>query len=437
MTSKSTKRALLTSVLSLALCLCMLVGTTFAWFTDSVTVGGNKIQAGTLDIELWETTYNDWMDQPGDEGFAEENITESEAPIFESVLWEPGYLAYTNLTVKNVGSLAAKIQAYIVPVEEIGELAEVIDVYVGYAPFADNYDDCTVREYFAGEFVLPWGGGMNMFDSYVKNVGTLKEVIEGSVNLSLYKGQDAVIEAGDNYQICIALKMREEAGNEYQGKEAGAFDIKIVATQATVEEDSFDNQYDKNASFPVVTMSQLKDQLGDAAVKNVSVIGGRYNETVVVPSGKTFTSENGTYIPTTEWWAAALDIEAGAEVTLNGGDYMSSGQQIINVQVKGAKVTINGGTFDGSALAWNCGDSTVVINGGTFDVWTIAVTDTGATNPIIINGGNFILGNGGFTAGTNVPMIIKGGTFNQDPTAWVAEGYKAVEADGIWTVIAE
>ena len=50
--SKTTRRALVLSVLSLLLCCSMLVGTTFAWFTDSVTSGKNKIVAGNLDIEL-------------------------------------------------------------------------------------------------------------------------------------------------------------------------------------------------------------------------------------------------------------------------------------------------------------------------------------------------------------------------------------------------
>ena len=50
--SKSTKRALLTSALALLMCVTMLVGATFAWFTDTASTGVNKIQAGNLDIEV-------------------------------------------------------------------------------------------------------------------------------------------------------------------------------------------------------------------------------------------------------------------------------------------------------------------------------------------------------------------------------------------------
>ena len=40
---KSTKRALLGSVMAMVLCRAMLVGATFAWFTDTASTGVNKI----------------------------------------------------------------------------------------------------------------------------------------------------------------------------------------------------------------------------------------------------------------------------------------------------------------------------------------------------------------------------------------------------------
>jgi len=50
--TRSTKRALLMSGLALLMCVSMLIGSTFAWFTDSVTSAGNKIVAGTLNIDM-------------------------------------------------------------------------------------------------------------------------------------------------------------------------------------------------------------------------------------------------------------------------------------------------------------------------------------------------------------------------------------------------
>lgn len=49
---KATKKSLWLSAVSMMLCVVMLLGTTFAWFTDSVTNTGNVIQAGNLDVKF-------------------------------------------------------------------------------------------------------------------------------------------------------------------------------------------------------------------------------------------------------------------------------------------------------------------------------------------------------------------------------------------------
>ncbi|MBQ1965919.1 MAG: hypothetical protein II348_04510, partial [Clostridia bacterium] len=82
MNKKNTKRALLASALSLLLCVSMLVGTTYAWFTDSVTSANNVIQSGTLDVVLeYKTNWaDDWAPVDGN------------TKIFkEGALYEPGY----------------------------------------------------------------------------------------------------------------------------------------------------------------------------------------------------------------------------------------------------------------------------------------------------------------------------------------------------------
>ena len=118
---KSTKHALLTSVLSLVLCMAMLIGTTFAWFTDSVTSSNNKIQAGTLqiDLELLDKESGSWS-----------SVKKSNEAIFDYNLWEPGYTDVKILKVENEGNLALKWMAKFISVNELTELAKVIDVYV-------------------------------------------------------------------------------------------------------------------------------------------------------------------------------------------------------------------------------------------------------------------------------------------------------------------
>ena len=214
---KSTKRALLLSALSLLMCVSMLIGSTFAWFTDSVTSAGNKIQAGTLklDLELYDADNKTWN-----------SIKESKAPIFNYDLWEPGYTEVQLLKVENEGNLALKWYAKFVSKESLSILADVIDVYV--KPSEDTE--------------LTYPADRNL-DGYTK-VGTLREFVN-TIETTTY----GHLAANDSAYLGIALKMQESAGNEYQGLSLGAFDIMILATQDTVENDSFGKDYDEDATY--------------------------------------------------------------------------------------------------------------------------------------------------------------------------------------------
>ena len=104
MTKKySTKRALIASILALCMCFTMLIGTTFAWFTDSVSSSGNKIQTGNLDVSMG------WVDAKEDPDKATYKDA-SEGAIFYNELWEPGVTEIAYLRVANAGSLALKYQ---------------------------------------------------------------------------------------------------------------------------------------------------------------------------------------------------------------------------------------------------------------------------------------------------------------------------------------
>ncbi len=232
--NKHMKRAMLASILSVVVCVAMLIGTTFAWFTDSVTSSGNKIQAGNLNIDLLVKDANGTY----------QSVKDSQAAIFDYDRWEPGYTVVKNVQVKSSGNLVLKYTMNIVAEGEISKLAEVIDVY--YAAKEVNVEK---REDLAG----------------LKKLGTLKDVLNGNENTVI---KDTLI-PGENTEdfATIALKMREEAGNEYQGLSLGAFDLRINAAQYTKESDSFDNQYDKDASYsiPVASAEDFKSALDHAA----------------------------------------------------------------------------------------------------------------------------------------------------------------------------
>ncbi len=213
---KSTKHALLMSVLSLVMCVSMLVGSTFAWFTDEVTSAGNIIKSGKLDITMeWAdgtkavpaVDSNDWTDA-------------STGAIFNSELWEPGYTEVRHIKIANEGTLALKYQLNIVANGAVSKLANVIDVY-----YVDPATQVTERTELTEDKKLD---------------GTLADVL-AKINTTA----SGELLPGDAHTITIALKMQESAGNEYQDMAIGSdFSVQLLATQLAAESDSFDNQYD-------------------------------------------------------------------------------------------------------------------------------------------------------------------------------------------------
>ena len=213
----STKRALIASVLALCMCFSMLVGTTFAWFTDSVTSANNIIKSGSLDVTM------EWKDATAT-GKQQSYKDASEGAIFNYDKWEPGYVEAKNIKIGNAGTLALKYQVAIVATGEISKLADVIDVY-----------------YAEGEYTL---SGRSMTE--LTKLGTLTDVLS-----KLSDTANGDLEAGKSDTITLALKMQESAGNEYMNLSIGSeFAVKCFATQLTSESDSFGTDYDKDADFP-------------------------------------------------------------------------------------------------------------------------------------------------------------------------------------------
>ena len=250
MTSKkTTRRALLSSLLSLLLCVSMLLGTTFAWFTDEVTSTGNIIKSGTLDVEMY---YGDDATTPNDA---------SEGAVFGYEFWEPGYTDVKYIKVVNNGDLAFKYQLLLEPVNAVSDgmkLAEVIDVYCAIVEDPANFS--IDRSTYA---VAP-----------MTKLGTLKDLMlqpEGMDTGVLLPKEDNTKHVDkatitDEYYeesvtVCLALHMQEEADNDYQNLSIGdGFAVKLLATQYTYEKDSFDHMYDEWAN-------------GDSLVANVTPLG--------------------------------------------------------------------------------------------------------------------------------------------------------------------
>ena len=236
MSKKISKRTLVFSVLSVTLSVGLCIGSTLAWFTDSVTSSGNVIKSGTLDMEM------QWTDGTEDPATTTEwkDAALADNPIFSYELWEPGYTSARHIQLINNGNLALKYTLSILPAEnaqqgEAGQndadLAQAIDVY--YADPAVQVTDRTDVEDF-------------------DYIGTLREVIDTpSLMTSAINGYLTPKDTtGATKEVSLVMKMREEAGNDYQNKNVlGGFVVKAYAAQFTYESDSFDNLYDQNAEF--------------------------------------------------------------------------------------------------------------------------------------------------------------------------------------------
>ncbi len=235
-----------------------LTGGTIAWFTDSVESTSNIIKSGTLDIEMgYKTKLSD-----------EEWLNADSGAIFDYKFWEPGYTQVRYVNVQNVGDLAFKFKMNVKPSSVLGSvtiengeiiftpnepapeypLEGVIDVYmlpvdenfVAPTSFADlkskfgeNYDAPSILELItakdgAASGVLLPAEGKGSADHIDTPAGA-------------YTGEQAFM---------IALHMQEEADNRYQNMSIGdGFAIQVEAAQYMYEKDSFNEQYDADATY--------------------------------------------------------------------------------------------------------------------------------------------------------------------------------------------
>ncbi len=209
---KTTKNALIVSVVVLILCVSVLISSTFAWFTDSASTSVNTILSGTLDIDL--------VDASGEslEGKTLDFIKASGAPAGEAILWEPGCTYdLSDVYVKNNGNLALKYKIEVTGVVGDAKLNEAIDWTVNNADASAEYH---------------------------LTAGEMSEA------------------------ITIRGHMKETAGNEYQGLSINGIAITVLATQDTVEYDSISNQYDAQAEYPaapviVANQTELADAIAN------------------------------------------------------------------------------------------------------------------------------------------------------------------------------
>ena len=345
---RATKRALLTSIMALVMCVVMLVGTTFAWFTDTASTAVNKIQAGNLDIELQMKDNNGkWVNA---EGKTLPFLVKGEIPAEGTqILWEPGCTYYVpQIRVLNKGNLAVKFEYVPEALGVTGKLAEVLTFT------AKTFDE------------------------------------EGNEDSDINIEPEVLKPGEASPAWSFGYHMDENAGNEYQNATATGMCVTVLATQASYEKDSFDDQYDKDAEYPisVTTGDELQAIVSNAtAPVNIMLTNSITTNNFVIPEDKDVTLDlNGRTVTN----AGSHTILNKGHLTLTDSSADKSGQII---------------SLKGNTAALRNGDNAVcVVEGGTIsrdgasgNTWHV-VENFGK---MTFNGGKVVLKNGNGFAITN------------------------------------
>ena len=393
--SKSTKRALISSALALLMCVAMLIGTTFAWFTDTASTAVNKIQAGNLDVQLeYSKDFTEWK-----------KVNDTTKVFEDSTLWEPGRTEVVYLRVTNAGTLALKY---------------TLGIYNLYNSTGKNV---LGNKYSLSDYVKL--GVAEADAAYADRAAAISAVQDSAKTLNSI-GDTGVVGAdlatNTTKVYAMVLYMPTEVGNEANPKNNDpywaakvSFGISVNAIQAMSESDSFDNTYDEDAA---AILSATSFSSGKHEITQNMQASGRFGAVQAERTAQ-FTINADVYAVYTKdstsgatGGAMAVSADGDSKVIINGGDFRQVG------------VPADDPICD---LIYALGNATIEINGGTFK----AVTPANTLN---------------CKDGSNAKITVKGGSFYKyDPShptlgdneVVVAAGYHVVHNGDWFNVVAD
>ena len=390
--SKSTKRALISSALAILMCVAMLIGATFAWFTDTASTGVNKIQAGNLDVDLeMSTDGTTWESAEG------KTLTfkTKDNRAADQILWEPGCTyELPQLRVVNNGNLALKYKIQITGIQGDTKLNEVIDWTINDA------------------------------------------------NIDLTEGHLTAGQKGTAFTI--KGHMQDTAGNDYQNLTIDGIGITVYATQDTVENDSFDNTYDKDAEYPIVAMDTLQELINNATEPVSAKLEGNIAGSLTIPQDKNITLDLNGFTLTGGDSHAILNRGTLCIKDSSGNGKIVASKANTSALRNAAVCVIDGGTFtraEGGDNKWHTVENfgTMTFNGGK------VIAEDGQSFAIV-NGWNYIdpgeqkatmtINNIEMKAGPNGLKNCAGGTLTMNGGTLHCTGYWGLSNDstGIATI---
>ena len=422
---RATKRALLTSIMALVMCVVMLVGTTFAWFTDTASTGVNKIQAGNLDIKVEYRTTADGNWQ----------LLDNATDLFgtEDTRFEPGHTRVVELKITNAGNLALKYKIGMNVVSETAGINKAGNPYKlsnylkvattgiqQYNP-ADQISSLMERLIFQkGNFGMWTARDFANFE--------LEYTSNGSVH---------VLQPGAAQILGIKVYMPESVGNEANAisteKAASiSFGLNVLATQYTTESDSYGTQYDKDATYPVIVSNQQQanDAITNATDKkvNISIASGQtitLDNDIANSSGSDNKARDITFVgdgsQTVDVITNAVSAEGGQlnyqrgstftfeNMTIQAGEGNFDG--VVCDELTYKNCTIKGKlTLYGKATFIDCTFENTMAN--QYSIWTWGGTDVTFEGCTFNTNGKAILLYGQATASNPTNLVVNNCTFN-------------------------
>ena len=419
--ARSTKRSLIASGLSLAVSCALLLGSTFAWFTDSVVNGNNRIAAGNLDVDLLYKTGGTYA-----------SVQEDTNLFKEDALWEPGYAEAINLKVENLGSLALEYRLSVNIVSETGSVNvngdpfELSD-YIQFAVIDGEQTYATGAEAVAAAEAA---GPTSIAALDVNETGVLYPDGKGT---------------SEEY-VTLVVYMPETVGNEANYAADAAqpqidLGVNLTATQTPYETDGFGNdQYDADAAYAdvyVADTAALMTAIENAQDGDIIGLNADFSleqqlaldkEIVLELNGKTITIPDNADLNTTP-----IRVNAGGKLTITGDgviDATDASDDVVPVSAMGGELIIQEGTIQVDTPNESCVyamyGGTVTITGGTFVNNSTEDYAYGDGAPLTLNVSN---GNPG-------TITVTGGTFQgRNPAdgddnlggTFVAAGYQSTQ----------
>ncbi len=380
--AKTTKRALSTSIVALLLCFTMLLGTTFAWFTDSVTSENNIIKSGNLDITLEYYNGTEWK-----------NVQDA-SDILAGDLWEPGYVDVAYLRIKNAGSLALKYNLGVNIVSEtVGKNVNGEDLKLSDYIYFDVFEN------------------VNGETGFATREAALENTTETNLISDEYTKSGELIAGSDYVYLAMVVYMPTSVDNKanHDGTNIPEINlgISIAATQLASEKDSFDEKYDDglNPTFTYVkTVEDFTNALNEggniALMDDITLTSATTiaNDVNIDLNGNTLSSSGLTFggkvaikngvikSETNTNMEPHIKVEGDDDIVLENVtiyiddylNYQSNGSRAYG-EYTGLEI------YNAKAILNNC---TITVINETYRTWNYAYGITMTNGELVMNGGS-------------------------------------------------